>query len=283
MAKKKIERERIPGSEVLIALLRDKKDFQILQDEGWYRIPVQHTPKRWPPDYVAFYLPKAFKKEAFSIQYYGKVETITKATRRELFPNEIQSANSEKMYHRVQIKELIQRDTPIPSRLNRSVIFVPTTWQKFHDAEELNDLYDDSLLEDILWQELKRRKIPAERQWLVYSEKSNYQLDFALFCNEGDIDVETDGDAWHFKKDRIAIDNERNNDLASLGWSVLRFNTFQIKEKLDEKCLPDIEKSINRYGGLKEDGLVPRKFVHKGGESGQQLSLFGDEADDLIT
>jgi hypothetical protein len=54
--------------------------------------------------------------------------------------------------------------SPIPCRLPRPVVFIPTTWQKFSQAEELNDLYDDSPLEDILWTDLKKEKIPAERQ-----------------------------------------------------------------------------------------------------------------------
>ena len=46
--------------EVLVALLKEKSDFAILRDQGWYRIPVEHQPERWPPDWLAFYLPSAF-------------------------------------------------------------------------------------------------------------------------------------------------------------------------------------------------------------------------------
>ena len=43
--------------EVLIALLKEKSDFAILQEQGWYRVPVKKAPKRWPPRWLAFYQP----------------------------------------------------------------------------------------------------------------------------------------------------------------------------------------------------------------------------------
>lgn len=265
-------------SEVLVALLRDKNDLAILQTEGWYRIPVAHTPRRWPPDYIAFYQPKAFKEDAFCIRYYGKVAHITQATRRELFPNELESENSAKLYHRIQIGGLEEHSQPIPARLARRVVFIQTTWRKFIYANELNDLFDESLLEDILWAELKRRNIPAERQWPVVKDKTQYQLDFAFFCNQGKLDVETDGDSWHQGSTRVASDNRRNNDVEALGWHVLRFNTPQIREQCADYCVPRILDTLNTLGGLEVDGLAPRKFIEKDGESAQQLSLFEQSA-----
>jgi hypothetical protein len=141
----------MPDSEVLVALLRDKKDFAILQTEGWYRIPVKNTPKRWPPEFIAFYQPKAFKEDAFRIRYFGKIAQINSARRRDLFPNELESENSNKQYHRIEFEQLERLPRPISSRLARSVIFISTTWHKFIHADELNDLFDESPLEDILW------------------------------------------------------------------------------------------------------------------------------------
>jgi very-short-patch-repair endonuclease len=264
--------------EVLIALLRDKKDFAILQDQGWYRIPIGHTPRRWPPDYIAFYQPKAFGEDAFRIRYYGKVKRIDRALRRDLFPNEFESARANLEYHRIQFEKLERHPRSIHSRLPRPVVFIPTTWTKFIRADELNDLFDESPLEDLLWDELKSRNILAERQWPVFKNDLNYRLDFAFFCNKGNLDVETDGDTWHLKKERVANDNRRNNDVETQGWHVLRFNTKQIQEQRAEYCLPRIQEAITRYGGLIGDGLVPRKFIEKEGESIQQLTLFEEQA-----
>lgn len=265
--------------EILVALLKNKKDFAILRDEGWYRIPVNHTPKRWPPDYIGFYQPKAFEEDAFQIRYFGKVKKIDRVERRDLFPNEIESAKAGTEYHRILIESLIERQNPIYTRLPRSVVFISTTMHKFINAGELNDLFDESPLEDILWEELKHRNVNAERQWLVSKNDRKYYLDFAFFCNGGNLDVETDGDTWHLKKEHVAYDNQRNNDVTSQGWSVLRFNTNQIQDQKNEYCLPNIQDSITRLGGLLQDGLVPRKFIEKNGDSGQQLTLFNDDDD----
>ena len=42
-------------SDGLVAILNDQRDFEILQREGWYRIPVSSAPRRWPPRWLAFY------------------------------------------------------------------------------------------------------------------------------------------------------------------------------------------------------------------------------------
>jgi very-short-patch-repair endonuclease len=267
------------NQEVLIALLRDKKDFAILKTQGWYRIPVEHTPRRWPPDFIGFYQPKSFGADAFRIRFYGKVAHIEKVERRELFPNEFESSNANKLYHRIEFEQLEKCPRPIPTRMARTVVFISTTMQKFIHADELNDLFDESPLEDILWDELKRRKILGQRQWPVFRDDLNYRLDFAFFCNKGKLDVETDGDTWHLQKDRIALDNRRNNDVEAQGWHVLRFTTKQIQEQCQEYCLPNIQSTLTSLGGLTGDGLVPRKFFEKNGESGQQLTLFEEKAE----
>jgi len=264
--------------EVLVALLRDKKDFYILQTEGWYRIPVEHTPRRWPPAYIGFYQPKAFGADAFRIRYFGKVTKIEQVQRCELFPTEFESAKSYQVYHRIEFERLERLPRAIPSRLARSVVFIPTTWNKFIHAEELNDLFDESPLEDLLWEQLKQRNIMAERQWPVFKNDLKYRLDFAFFCNNGKLDVETDGDTWHLEKERVTSDNRRNNDVESQGWHVLRFNTKQIQEECAEYCLPRIQDTITALGGLSSDGLVPRQFIEKNGESIQQLALFEEMA-----
>ena len=265
--------------EVLVALLRAKSDFSILQTEGWYRIPVENAPKRWPPEYIAFYQPKAFGADAFRIRYFGKVAQIETVARRELFPREFESDNSSRQYHCIRIERLEALPRPIPCRVPRVVIFIPTTWDKFIQADELNDLFDESPLEDLLWDELKQRKIPAQRQWTVSMGTFVYHLDFALFCHAGKLDVETDGDSWHLEKSRVALDNRRNNDIEAQGWHVLRFNGKQVQEGLADYCLPRIQGTINTLGGLTEDGMVPRKFFEKGGVSGQQLSLFDESGE----
>lgn len=149
--------------EVLIAILKDKSDFAILQDQGWYRIPVKNKPRRWPPKWLAFYQPKAFGEDAYRVRYYGEVQDIQIASRCELFPDEIPNPKSEQEYFQVTLKDLSERYFPIISTRPRRLVFIPTTWRKFSSAEYLNDLFDDSPLENDLWEQLSFLDIDAER------------------------------------------------------------------------------------------------------------------------
>ena len=62
--------------EVLVAIMNNTADFAILQEKLWYRIPVASTPKRWPPQWMAFYDRRAFRKTAHSIHHYGRVDSV---------------------------------------------------------------------------------------------------------------------------------------------------------------------------------------------------------------
>ncbi len=263
-------------SEVLVALLKEKSHFHNLQAKNWYHIPIEHVPKRWPPEYIAFYQPSAFGEDAFRIRYFGHVKEITKTPYKNLFPNLLESSKSEKIYYQIFIEKLESLPRPIPSRIPRSVVFISTKWHKFIRAEQLNDLFDESPLEDDIWQAFKSAEIFAERQWKEPIGRRFYQLDFAIFCNNGKVDVEADGDTWHAQRHRIQGDNKRNNDLEKRGWHVLRFNGKEIREE-KAKYLLQVQETINHLDGLKADSLVPRKFSTN--ENGvQQLSLFEQRA-----
>ncbi len=267
-----------PRGEVLVAIINRPADLEIVREQGWYRIPVKSAPKRWPPHWLAFYQPKVFKGEAYSVNYYGRVTQIRIACREEMFPNEPPSDRTGKQYYQVFLEHLERRERPIVSQRLRRIVFISTTGAKFAAATEINDLYDDSPLEDALWQELKRMSIPAERQMDFSAEKARYLLDFAIYCTHGRIDVETDGDTWHADKDRIPLDNERNNALGAQGWQVLRFNGQQIREGLADYCIPKIAETINQLGVLSDDGPAPRTFHVSGETITQQLTLFDKPA-----
>lgn len=76
-------------------------------------------------------------------------------------------------------------------------------------------------------------------------------LDFAIYCAEGKIDVETDGDTWHITKEGSRQDNIRDNALETKGWRTLRFTTQQVKEEMASYCIPKIAENINPLGGIK--------------------------------
>jgi very-short-patch-repair endonuclease len=260
--------------EVLVAIMNSIADFEILQEQLWYRIPIQSRPRAWPPDWLAFYHTSIFADHARKVVYFGRVARINRAMREDLFPGQPLNPKSGREYYQLHLRSLERLPNPIISARPRRNPFIPTTWRKFSEAGQINDLFDESPLEDRLWQEFKARRIPAERQWEVEAGDRRYYLDFALLCNEGNVDVETDGDTWH--KNRTRQDNERNNAVASAGWHVLRFNTQQIREAAGTYCISQVETTINTLGGLQEETLTPRLFYELPEGHAQQLALFED-------
>lgn len=277
--KRKVARSAQRG-QVLVAIMNSHRDFGILQEQLWYRIPVDTAPRRWPPKWLAFYHTKKFEEMAYTIQYYGRIRQIRVVKRRELFPNEFPNPKSDRKYYQVFLESLERLPEPIYSARWRRIVFISTTWHKFIRAKEVNDLFDESPLEDLLWQELKKQDIPAERQWHLITQDGLYVLDFALFCTEGKLDVETDGDTWHANVEAAAQDYPRDNAVQAAGWRILRFNSRQIHESAAEYCVPKVTKMIRNLGGLTDEGLVPRRFFNVPEGTAQQLTLFDEGVED---
>lgn len=267
------------GGEVLVAIMNNPLDFTIARDQHWYRIPVPSVDRWlqdcWPPQWLAFYQTKVFGDEAYAVNCYARVLDIRRVFRWQLFPNEAHDEKGQRRYHQPWLSPLERLPRPIFSRRWRRIVFITTTWRKFVNAVEINDLYDESPLEDRPWAEFKRLEISAERQEFVPVKERSYVLDFAIYCSSGKIDVETDGDTWHADPERIPLDNLRDNDLETVGWRILRFNTYHIQEEMVEYCLPTIVENINRLGGLEEGRLVPRRISLDGPDGWRQMTLFG--------
>lgn len=263
--------------EMLVAIINSLDDFALARDQHWYRIPVSSVHKwlkdRWPPQWLSFYQTKIFGEEAYAIHYYAQVLHIRHVFRWQLFPNDY-SDKRDWRYYQVHLTSLQQLSQPIPSHRWRRIIFIPTTWQKFIKAEEINDLYDDSPLEDDLWIQFKHWHISAERQEFITVKGENYALDFAVYCAKGKLDIETDGDLWHANPERAAQDNVRDNALETTGWRVLRFNTSQIREEAEQYCLPTVVENINKLGGLDEGDFMSTKIDLGAPPGTKQLGLF---------
>ena len=267
---------------VLVVIVNNARDFAIARDAHWYRVPEAHALKRlsrhWPPQWLAFYQTKVFGDEAYAVRYYARVLGTGRVNRQQLFPDEPEGQKTMRWYRKILLGPLRTLPDPILARRWRRIVFIPTTWQKFVNAVEINDLYDESPLEDRLWVQLKRLRYRAERQMRIAVHERYYFLDFGLYCLSGKIDIETDGDRWHSDPARIPLDNRRDNDLQTVGWRILRFNTLQIREGMTKDCVPTIVDTVNRLGGV-DNGTVPSRVDRAGGESYLQLGLF-DEPDE---
>lgn len=251
--------------ELLVGIVNNISDYDIIQNRFWYRIPVDKADKllkkRWPPDWIAFYYTDSIKKYPQMVIHYGKVSRISVESRKELFPSEKKNYKTNKEYYKISFDEVRILPKPILSRRWRRIVFIQTTFRKFIKAREVNDLFDGSTLEDRLWAEFKRNRISADRQEVVKIDDKFYSLDFSIYCKKGKINIELDGDRWHHNPKGSAKDNIRNNDLTSNGWSVIRFDSQQVHEKMETYCIPTIKVSINKLGGIDPDESAMERFL----------------------
>ena len=262
--------------ELLVGVVSRKRDLAIARDEHWYRIPdesIRLLHGDWPPRWLALFESRNLSGGG-AIRHYAEVTRIDVATRAELFPGEPAGAKTGRVYHRLSLGPMQTRKVPISLVRPRPIAFITSTWTKFVAAETINDLWNDSPREDTLWQALKQNAFPAERQWPESVSGRRYLLDFAMFCNDGKIDVETDGDTYHSGPNASARDNSRQNALLSKGWRTLRFNTPQLERDIDA-CIKEIAAVVNNLKGFKDDGHIARTFVAELGSVVQQLPLLG--------
>jgi very-short-patch-repair endonuclease len=244
----------LTANTVLIALLHTKKDWALLQQTGIYRIPASRAPeivRDGTLTHVAFYFPKEFGDEAFQVKWYAEVQYVKVRRRIEAVPDEPYHPRAQTDYFLIGLRNLSVLEEPFISLRPRRLLFIPTTEEKFFRpvAREINHLFNDSPLENLLWDSFYALSIPAERQYLMVVSKKELILDFAIFCKNRNIDVECDGDTYHNSKPRIEKDKVRNNMMESAGWSVLRYTTDMLTKDLPW-VMNNITETVNRYGGV---------------------------------
>lgn len=264
-----------PPNDTLVAAFKEKKNYLIARDQGWYHIPV-HSPvntmiEEGRVQYISFYFKKVFDSWKFSVRHVAKVENITKVKRKILFPEDIMDKKSDVLYYKISFNRLYDLPKPIISHRGRRILFIPTTLHKIKHATELNDLFADSPLEDLLWTELKKQNLPAERQFNLQTNEANWICDFAFFCKSGTIDVECDGDTYHMRPDQVIYDKGRNNEITAVAnWAVLRFTTKHLMEEMDH-TIRTIKRKIDKFGGLHYAQEDAYRYVSR---SNGQLGLF---------
>ena len=259
----------------LIALMNNKRDFRIAQEQHWYRIPVKT--KQVPKNvinkslrHIAFYHTKEFGQDAYCIRWYSEVENITIIKRKELLPEIPNDPKANDEYYKIQFGELRSRAVPIMSHRPRRILFIPTTLWHFQQANEINEVFYESPLEEDFWKALRDEEINAERQFIVDADTQTFLLDFALFCKVRNVDIECDGDEFHLEEEDVKRDKKRNNILESFGWSVLRFTTEEIRKSLKE-ATNRVKKTINQLGGLQD--IVNRTVFRYLDDGSPQLRL----------
>jgi hypothetical protein len=179
-----------PEDRVLVAYVPAPADFTIIQEEGWYRIPQRHMPKGLYAEYFAFYFGRKFGPDKWAIHYYAPQQGYELLTRRDLLPDQPDHPRADDFYYKVQLGPLQKLSRPIISLRWRRITFIHTTWDRFQDAQEINDLYiEGGDYVDRLYATLKERGIQSERNYQVKEDGVRYEVPLAVFCRNGRIDV----------------------------------------------------------------------------------------------
>jgi hypothetical protein len=126
---------------VLVTYIPQPADFALLQNQGWYRIPQHQAPKGLFAEYYAFYFGRHFGPDKWSIRYFAPRLGHELVTRRTLFPEQTNHPQADRYYYKVQLGPLQTLERPIISLQWRRITFIHTTWDRFMDAVEINDLF----------------------------------------------------------------------------------------------------------------------------------------------
>lgn len=173
---------------VLVAIMNNRRDFEIARDEGWYRIPQKHAPQSTTEAAVlAFYFTKTFGDEKWSIHWYAPVRGHELAHRRDLLPDEPDHPRADEVYYKLQLGPLMKLEQPILSLRWRRLTFIETSWDRFTAAEEINDLYASGA--DGLFVTLKEAGFYPEREFYVREGSMEYAVDLAIPCQEGTVAI----------------------------------------------------------------------------------------------
>jgi hypothetical protein len=142
---------------VLIGVLKTLRDLRLVQEEGWYRIPVEHLPSRGSTArYIAFYQPSSFGAQGGVVRYFAAVRAWELLRRRDILPMEPDHPHADELYYRVGLGELQRLSPPIHGGRWRRFSFIVTHWERLQQARELRDLLHGTLWEEKLWSALQK-------------------------------------------------------------------------------------------------------------------------------
>jgi hypothetical protein len=226
---------------VLVAVINSPRDYAIVRDVGWYRIPVKRAPTQIGADYLAFYHTAAFAPDMrWCVRYYAPVRDYRLVTRAELLPTEADHPRAAERYYRIDIGSLLELPTPIFSRRLRRITFISTTLERLLAAHEINDLWETSDAKERLWNAFREASIGAERHYPIGEGHEAYIADFAIPCGDPvHGPVQSGGVA-------ILVDGRRVVEVP--GWVVLHFSERQISDHT-ASCLDLVREAMRARTG----------------------------------
>ncbi|MEP7290837.1 MAG: hypothetical protein ABI835_03590 [Chloroflexota bacterium] len=156
----------LPEDSVLVGVINRKRDLSYAREQHWYRIPQARMPRGITADYLAFFLSRSFGERNGAIHYFAERKGLELLYRRDLLPNEPNSARADEVYYRIALGDLQRKEPPVVNDTRRSLNFIYTTWDRFVHASRIADLYSDNdYFVDRIFYALNDRGLNVSRSW----------------------------------------------------------------------------------------------------------------------
>jgi hypothetical protein len=135
------------------------------------------------------YYTKVFKDDKWAIHYYAPIQGHELVTRRDLIPSEPDHPRAGNWYYALQLGPLEHKLPPIVAHRWRRVTFIVTSGDRFTNAHEISDLFEQESPVGQLFVRLKEMGIAVEREWWIDEEGTAYVVDLALPVEGGWLPV----------------------------------------------------------------------------------------------
>jgi hypothetical protein len=123
------------------------------------------------------YFTKVFKDDKWAIHYYAAIQGHELVARRDLFPAEPDHPRAGQWYYKLQLGPLEHKLPPIVANRRRRVTFIVTSGDRFMNAHEINDLFEQASSVGQLYVKLREMGIEVEREWLISQKGITYVVD----------------------------------------------------------------------------------------------------------
>jgi hypothetical protein len=196
-----------PEDRVLVGVINRQRDFKLVRDEHWYRIPQARMPHGVHADYLAFYLSGIVKDEPSGIHCYAKPSGIELHYRRDLFPQQADHKRASEVYYRIALHPLKTKTPPILNPSRRPISFIRTTWDRFVHATQIRDLYSDNdYYVDRIYHALRNRGVESDRYWDADRKQTGRGAGLRVLCENGQVDAAPEPGSDYF------LDANKNDD-----------------------------------------------------------------------
>jgi hypothetical protein len=178
-----------PEDRVLVGVMPAPADLEIVQTRHWYRIPSIRAPNGIHAEYIAFYFTSHFDVSLrWGIHFYARRTGHELVRRVDLFPDQPHHIRAQETYYKIQLGTLRQKSPPIVSRRWRRITFIQTTWDRFTQAQEINDLFaTDKQFVNRVYHTLKEHGILAEREVEIKRGGKTVPVDLMIPCQHGAV------------------------------------------------------------------------------------------------